>query len=171
MVEIYSSSYSYLWKQRTSWQFSKQISKLSFQLSIQVYSLLGQTEGEMKIFLEGARKRARGAYCAHYLQEHLVVIRDWKVSPFVKFEIILPLFFFLLYPLTNNHCRSWSSIINLWIDTRTCQKLARVYFALVPPSYFMKWNHYFSACENLPNSSCHFWKHKSVFLQILHQSS
>ena len=25
--------------------------------------------------------------------------------------------------------------------------------------------------ENLPNSSCHFWKHKSVFLQNLHQSS
>ena len=23
----------------------------------------------------------------------------------------------------------------------------------------------------MPNSSCHFWKHKSVFLQILHQSS
>ena len=25
--------------------------------------------------------------------------------------------------------------------------------------------------ENLPNSSCHFWKHKSVFFQISHQSS
>ena len=24
--------------------------------------------------------------------------------------------------------------------------------------------------ENLPNSSCHFWKHKSVFLQTLYQS-
>ena len=29
----------------------------------------------------------------------------------------------------------------------------------------------FSACEKLPNSSCHFWKHKSVFLQILYHSS
>ena len=29
----------------------------------------------------------------------------------------------------------------------------------------------FSACESLPNLSCHFGKHKSVFLQILHQSS
>ena len=28
-----------------------------------------------------------------------------------------------------------------------------------------------SAYADLPNSSCHFWKHKSVFLQILHQSS
>ena len=25
--------------------------------------------------------------------------------------------------------------------------------------------------ENLPNSSCHSWKHKSVFLQMLHQYS
>ena len=27
------------------------------------------------------------------------------------------------------------------------------------------------SCENLSNSSCHFWKHKSVFLQMLHQYS
>ena len=35
----------------------------------------------------------------------------------------------------------------------------------------LKWNRYFTACENLPNSSCHFSKHKSVSLQILHQYS
>ena len=34
----------------TPWQFSKQISKLSFQLSFQIYSLLAQTEGERKTF-------------------------------------------------------------------------------------------------------------------------
>ena len=34
------------WEQGTPWQFSKQISKLSFQLSVQIYSVLGQTEGE-----------------------------------------------------------------------------------------------------------------------------
>ena len=39
-------------------------------------------------------------------------------------------------------------------------------FYLVWPFYFLKWNRYFSACGNLPNSSCHFWKHKSVFFQI-----
>ena len=44
-------------------------------------------------------------------------------------------------------------------------------FDLVSPIYFLKWNSYFAAFENLPNSSCRFWKHKSVFLQILHQSS
>ena len=31
--------------------------------------------------------------------------------------------------------------------------------------------HFISAYANLPNSSCHSWKHKSVFLQVLHQSS
>ena len=57
-----------------------------------------------------------------YPQEHLVVIRDKKVSPFVKFEINLPFLCFSLDPLTNKHCRTWSSIINLWIDFRTSQK-------------------------------------------------
>ena len=32
-------------------------------------------------------------------------------------------------------------------------------------------NSFISAYANLPNSSCHFSKHKSVFLKILHQSS
>ena len=45
------------------------------------------------------------------------------------------------------------------------------YLDLDPLFYFLRWNCYFSACEKLPNSSCHFWKHKSVFLQILHHSS
>ena len=35
---------------------------------------------------------------------NLVDTRDEKVSPFVKFEIILPLLCFLLDPLTNKHC-------------------------------------------------------------------
>ena len=56
-----------------------------------------------------------------YPQEHLVVIIDEKVSTFVKFEIILPLLCFLLDPLTNKHCRIWSSMITLWIDSRTYQ--------------------------------------------------
>ena len=43
----------------------------------------------------------RGTTFWDYLQEYLVVIRDKKVSPFVKFEIILPLLCFLLDSLTN----------------------------------------------------------------------
>ena len=37
-----------LWEYRTPWQCFKQITSLSFQLSVQVYYLLGQTEGERK---------------------------------------------------------------------------------------------------------------------------
>ena len=106
-----------LWEQGTPWEFSKQISKLSFQLSVQIYSLLVQTEGERKAFFGVCKKG-----------DHIVrlsvrdFIRDEKVSPFAKFEIILPLLCFLLDPLTNKHCKAWSSMINLWIDSRTCQK-------------------------------------------------
>ena len=108
-----------LWKQETPWQFSKQISKLSFQLSVQIYSLLGQTEGERKTFFGGCK---RGEHIVILHQEHLVVTRDEKLFPFVKFEIILPLLCFLPNPLTNKHCRTWSFMINLWIDSRACQK-------------------------------------------------
>ena len=45
-----------------------------------------------------------------------------KSLPFVKFEIVLPIPCFVLDPLTNKHCRTWSSVINLWIDSRACQK-------------------------------------------------
>ena len=37
------------------WQFSKQISMLFFQMSAQVYSVPGQTEGRRKAFLEQPR--------------------------------------------------------------------------------------------------------------------
>ena len=47
-----------LWKQGTPWQFSKQISKLSFQLSAQIYIFfLAKLKGKEMPFLEGARKR------------------------------------------------------------------------------------------------------------------
>ena len=61
-------------------------------------------------------------------QEHLVVIRCKKVSPFVKFEIVLPLLCCLLDPLTNKYCRACISMINLWIDfsTLTQNKLIRL---------------------------------------------
>ena len=60
-------------------------------------------------FLEGAR---RGAALWDYPKEHLVVIKDERICPFVKFEIIRPLLCSFLDPL----------MINLWIDSRTCQK-------------------------------------------------
>ena len=71
-------------------------------------------------FLEGAR-RTRAALW-DYPQEQLVVIGDEKVCTFMKFEIIVPLLCCLLDFLTNKYCRTCSSMINLWIDSRTCQK-------------------------------------------------
>ena len=50
-----------LWEEGIPWPFPKQISKLFFQMSVQVYSLLGQIEGERTAFLEGAR---RGMGCS-----------------------------------------------------------------------------------------------------------
>ena len=64
----------------------------------------------------------RGTALWDYPQEYLVVIRDEKVSPFVKFEKFLPLLCFLLDSLTNKHCWAWIFIINLWIDFRTYKK-------------------------------------------------
>ena len=77
------------------------------------------SRGEEGLFLKGAR---RGATLWDYPQEHLVAMRDEKVSPFVKFERILSLLCFLLDSLTNKHCRTWSSMTNLWIRSRTYQK-------------------------------------------------
>ena len=70
-------------------------------------------------FLEGPRS---GAHCEITLQEDLIVVRDEKVSPFVKFEKILSLLWFVLNRYRNKHCSTWSSMINLWIDSRACQK-------------------------------------------------
>ena len=88
-------------------------------MSAPVYSLLDQTEDERKAFFGDCKK---GTALWRYSQEHLVVIKDEKACPFVKLEIILPLFRCLLDSLRNKHCRAWSSMTNLWIDSRTCQK-------------------------------------------------
>ena len=70
-------------------------------------------------FLEGACWRV--AFW-DYRQEYLVVTKDEKVSPFVKIKIIVPFLCCLLDSLTNKHCRAWSFMKKLWIDSRTCQK-------------------------------------------------
>ena len=102
----------YLWGQGAPWKFSEEISKLSFQLSFHIYSLLAQTEGERKDFF-GRVKLNNEAKGATLLDYNLVDIRHEKVSSLVKFEIILPLLCFSLGPLTNKHCKTWSSMINL----------------------------------------------------------
>ena len=84
-----------------------------------IFSSCPNWRGMKGLFWKGAR---RGTTLRDYHQENLVDIRNEKVSPFVKFEIILPLLFFSLNPLTNKHFRTWSYLINLWIDSRICQK-------------------------------------------------
>ena len=89
-----------------------------FKMSSYILFLV-KLKGRGRSFLKGAR---RGTTLWDYPQEHLVVIRDEKISPFAKFEIRLSLFCFLLDPLTNKHWWTWTSMINLWIDCSTCQK-------------------------------------------------
>ena len=45
-----------LWEQGTPKQCSKQIRKLSFKLSVQIYSLLSKLTGKERSFLEGKRR-------------------------------------------------------------------------------------------------------------------
>ena len=44
----------------------------------------------------------------HIVRLPICCQKGWKISPFVKFEIILLLLCLLLDPLTNKHCRTWS---------------------------------------------------------------
>ena len=69
-------------------------------------------------FFRRVQEGRRGATLWDYLQEHLVAIRDETL----KVEIILPLLCFLLDALTYKDCRTWISMINFWIDSKTCQK-------------------------------------------------
>ena len=64
-------------------------------------------KGSGRPYLAGAR---RGTALWDYPQKYLVVIRDENFSPFLKFEIILPLLCFLLDPLqisTTGHGVLW----------------------------------------------------------------
>ena len=66
----------YLWEQGTPWQFSKQFSKLSFQLSFQIYSLLAQTEGKRKVFF--GRVQEGGRHC------QIIPKRTWLIQEMKK---------------------------------------------------------------------------------------
>ena len=83
----------YLWeKRKPCWQFSKQISKLFFQLSVQVYSLYGQTEGERKVFFRGCKK---GGHIVAFPPRALGCHKRWKSLSFCETwnNCTSPLFF------------------------------------------------------------------------------
>ena len=71
----------FLWEKETTCQFSKQISKLSFQLSVQVYSLLGKTEGKMKAFFGGCKK---GSHIVRLPPRALGCHKRWKSLSFCE---------------------------------------------------------------------------------------
>ena len=75
-------------------------------MNFQAHSLLGQTKGERKAFFGGCKKEG---YIVRLPPRALGCRKRWKVSPFVKFEIIRPLLCFLLNHFTNNHWKIWSS--------------------------------------------------------------
>ena len=104
-----------LWEQGPSWNFQNKSVNSPLNWVSRFILFLPKLKGK-GLFWKGARRRTT-------VQDyHLVDTRDKKVSPFVEFEIILPLVCFLLVPLSNKHYRTWSSMIILWIDSRTCQK-------------------------------------------------
>ena len=84
-----------------------------------IFSSFPNWRGKRDFFWKSVIMNWRGITLKDY---NLVDITHGKVSPLVKFEIILSLLCLLLDPLTNKHYRTWSSLINLWIDSRTCQK-------------------------------------------------
>ena len=98
---------------------SEQVSKVSFQLSFQVCSLLGQSEGERKASFGGCKKEGN---IVRLVSRTVGCHKRWKVSPFFEIwnHLITP--FLFLEPLTNKHIKTWSSMINLWVGCRTCQK-------------------------------------------------
>ena len=79
--------------------------------------ILAKLNGRGRPFLKGAK---RGATLWHYPQEHLVGIRDEKVSFCEIWDNPTPPLF-LVELLTSKHCRTWSKLdminLNLWIDS------------------------------------------------------
>ena len=74
---------------------TNQLALLSIK-SPSIFSSWSNWREEEGLFWRGCKK---GAALWDDLQEYLVVIRNEKVSPFVKFETIVPFLCFLLDPL------------------------------------------------------------------------
>ena len=79
--------------------------------------ILAKLNGRGRPFSKDAK---RGATLWHYLQEHLVGVRDEKVSFCEIWDNPTPPLF-LVELLTSKHCRTWSKLdminLNSWIDS------------------------------------------------------
>ena len=93
-------------------------------MSVQIYFLLSQTEDERKAFFERPRRGwdSGWGYIVRLTPRELGSHKRRKSPFFVKFETILLLLYCSLDPLTSKQFRAWNFMINLWIDSRTCQK-------------------------------------------------
>ena len=91
-------------------------------MTVHVNYLLAQTEeGMMVVFLKDVweKRRVHG----ETTKSNWFLEETKKVSPYVKFEIILPLLCYLSDPTTNNYISVRRSMIYeiLWIDSRMYQ--------------------------------------------------
>ena len=89
-------------------------------MTVQVYSLLGQTDEERKVFFGGCKKKV--GRIVRLSPRALGCHKRWKSLFFCKIWIIVLLLCCLLDPLINKHCRARSSTINLWVNSMTCRK-------------------------------------------------
>ena len=115
----YSRTYLFLrclWEQEDHSNFQNKSVNSPVNLVSRYILFLPKLKGKERSSLEGCKK---GDHIARLL---LGRYKTWKILSFVKIEIILPFLCFLLDPLTNKHCRTRSSMTNLWIDFWTCQK-------------------------------------------------
>ena len=81
-------------------------------MSVEVYSVLGQTEMDRKTFWGESNDGGGGGQMVRPCSRALGCYKRQKTSLFVKFEIIpLPLCY-LLYPFTNKYRSAWTSGIN-----------------------------------------------------------
>ena len=84
--------------------------------------------------------------------------RDEKVCTFVKFEAILPLLCCLLDPLANKDCRALSSMINLWIDSRICEKYRNLLSARQRSNNYLELSKENILGNTLSHWPCFTWK-------------
>ena len=111
-----------LWEKGTSGNSKNKLVRSPFNWVSKYVLFLAKVKARRRPFLEGARRGGGGGQIMRFHPRVLDCEKRWTISPFLKLEIILPLLCFLLDPLTDKQWRTWSSMINLWIDSRTCQK-------------------------------------------------
>ena len=90
------------------------------------------------VYYSWPNEEERKAFFGACKKKGVVVIRDENVCSLVKFESIILLLCCLSDLFTNKHCSAWSSMIILWIDSRTCQKYRILVSAKQRPNNYLE---------------------------------